>query len=55
MWLLKDLYIVYGHIRQSKEAQEWVKQYIETLQETGRTPNQIRQKYIDEYNKINKK
>jgi len=55
MWLLKDLYIVYGNIRKSKAAQEWVKQYIETLQETGRTPNQIGQKYIDEYNKINKK
>ncbi len=55
MWLLKDLFIVYGNIRKSKAAQEWVKQYIETLQETGRTPNQIGQKYIDEYNKINKK
>lgn len=55
MQLLKDLYIEFGQIRKSKYAQEWVKQYIETLQETGRTPSKIGQKYIDEYNKIIKK
>ena len=55
MQLLKDLYIEFGQIRKSKYAQEWVKQYIETIKETGRTPNKIGQRYIDEYNKINKK
>ena len=55
MQLLKDLYIEFGEIRKSKYAQEWVKQYIETIKETGRTPNKIGQKYIDEYNKIIKK
>lgn len=55
MQLLKDFYIEFGEIRKSKYAQEWVKQYIETIKETGRTPSKIGQRYIDEYNKINKK
>ena len=55
MQLLKDFYIDYWHIRRSKETQDWVKQYIETLQETGKTPSKIGQRYIDEYNKINKR
>ena len=55
MQLLKDFYIEFGEIRKSKYAQEWVKQYIETIKETGRTPSKIGQRYIDEYNKINKR
>ena len=55
MQLLKGYFIDYGLIKKSKEIQDWVKIYIETLQEIGRTPNQIGQKYIDEYNKIIKK
>ena len=55
MQLLKNYFIDYGLLRKSKDVQEWVKQYIETLQETGRTPSKIGQKYIDEYNKIIKK
>lgn len=52
MRLLRDLYIEFWQIRNSREAQNRVNQYIETLKETGKKPNQIWQKYIDEYNKI---
>jgi len=52
MQLLKDLYIEFGEIKKSRVAQNRVKQYIETLDKTGKKPNQIWQKYIDEYNKV---
>ena len=52
MQLLKDLFIDAGLIKESKDVQNWIKIYIETLKETGRTPNNIGHKYIDEYNKI---
>ena len=39
-------------LKESKDVQNWIKIYIETLKETGRTPNNIGHKYIDEYNKI---
>ena len=52
MQLLKDFYIDYWHIKNSKEAQERVKQYIKTLKETNKNPSQIWQKYINEYNKV---
>ena len=55
MQLLKDLFIDAGLIKESKDVQNWIKIYIETLQETGRTPSKIGQRYIDEYNKIIKK
>lgn len=55
MRIFISLYIEFGFIKDSKSAQEWVKQYIETIKETGRTPNKIGQRYIDEYNKINKR
>jgi hypothetical protein len=41
MQLLKDLYLEFGQIRNSREAQNRIKQYIETLKETGKKPNQI--------------
>ncbi len=52
MQLLKDFYIDYWHIKNSKEAQERVKLYIKTLKETNKNPSQIWQKYINEYNKV---
>ena len=52
MRILKDLYIEFWFIKNSKSAQDRVKQYIVTLNKTGKKPNQIWQKYIDEYNKI---
>lgn len=55
MRLLKDLFIDFGLIKESKEIQDWVKIYIEAIKETGRTPSKIGQRYIDEYNKISKK
>ena len=52
MQLLKDLYLEFGQIRNSREAQNRIKQYIETLKKKKKKPNQIWQKYIDEYNKV---
>jgi hypothetical protein len=52
---LKEFFIDYWFIKESKETQDWIKTYIDALQKTGRTPNKIGQKYIDEYNKINKR
>ena len=52
MKLLKDILIDAGQIRELKEVQDWIKIYIETLNETGKKPSQIWQKYIDEYNKV---
>lgn len=52
MQLLKDLFIDAGLIKESKDVQNWIKIYIETLKETGKKPSQIWQKYIDEYNKV---
>lgn len=52
MQLLKDYFIDYGLIKKSKDVQNRVKIYIDTLKETGKKPSQIWQKYIDEYNKV---
>ena len=55
MSILKDLFINYGLFYKSKDVQYWIKLYIEILNKSGKTPNKIGQRYIDEYNKINKK
>ena len=52
---LKEFFIDYWFIKESKETQDWIKTYIDALQKTGRTPSKIGQRYIDEYNKIIKK
>ena len=52
MPLLKERLLDYGHIKKSKDLQEWIKTYSEILNKINKKPSQIWQKYIIEYNKI---
>ena len=52
MQLFNERLLEYGHLKKSKDLQDWIKTYIEILDKTNRKPNQIWQKYIIEYNKI---
>ena len=55
MPLLKDWLLNYWELYDYDLAQDWIETYINAIKMANKKPSQIGQRYIDEYNKINKK